>query len=51
METSIRCYSKFVDVVAKSLKDQQDEQEGIKREKMAIQEVRDLLAEMISETA
>jgi len=46
LETSIRAYSKYVDIVAKSLKDEVDEQAMVKREKLAIDEVRGLLAEM-----
>jgi hypothetical protein len=49
LETSIRCYAKFVDVCAKSLKDGQDEQEHVRREKMAIDEIRSLLAEMLED--
>lgn len=46
LETSIRAYSKYVDIVAKALKDQVDEQENIRRERMQIEEIRELLAEM-----
>jgi hypothetical protein len=46
LETSIRSYTKYVDVVAKSLKDEQDEQSTVRREKLAIEEIRALLAEM-----
>ena len=48
LETSIRAYSKYVDVVARTLKDEQDEAETIRRERMAIDEIRDLLQEMHS---
>ncbi len=51
LETSIRAYAKYVDVVAKSLKDEQDEQENVKREKMRIGEIRDLLKEVNSQWA
>lgn len=51
LETSIRCYTKFVDVCAKSLKDEQDEQAMVKREKMANGEIRSLLAEMLEDVA
>ena len=47
LETSIRSYAKYIDIVAKSLATQQDEQELVRREKMAIEEVRGLLAEML----
>jgi len=49
LETSIRAYSKFIDVCARSLKDEVDEQEMVKRERMAIDEVRGLLAEMLED--
>jgi hypothetical protein len=49
LETSIRSYAKYVDVVARSLKDEQDEQEMVKRERMAIEEIRGLLAEMVDD--
>jgi hypothetical protein len=49
LETSIRAYSKYIDVVAKALKDEENEQEIVKREKMAIDEVRGLLAEMLED--
>ncbi len=42
-------YSKYIDVVAKALKDEENEQEMVKRERMAIDEIRSLLAEMIDE--
>jgi len=49
LETSIRSYAKFVDVAAKATATQQDEQEHVRREKLAIQEIRDLLGEMLEE--
>lgn len=49
LETSIRSYAKYVDVVARSLAVVQDEQEHIKRERMAIAEIDDLLAQMMEE--
>ena len=49
LETSIRAYSKYIDVVAKALKDEANEQEMVKRERMAIDEVRSLLAEMLKD--
>lgn len=49
LETSIRAYSKYVDVVAKSLKDEESQQQMVKRERLAIDEIRSLLAEMMDE--
>ena len=46
LETSIRTYSKYVDVVARSLKDERDEQEMVRRERMQIDEIHGLLEEM-----
>jgi hypothetical protein len=46
LETSVRSYAKFVDVVAKSLATQQDEKELVQRERLAIDEMREILAEM-----
>ncbi|MFM7928158.1 MAG: hypothetical protein ACKO9Q_10640 [Pirellula sp.] len=50
LETSIRAYAKFVDVAAKASANQEDEREMVKREKIAIEEIRALLAEMQDET-
>jgi hypothetical protein len=36
LETSIRSYAKYVDVVARSLRDEQDEADNVRRERMAI---------------
>jgi hypothetical protein len=47
LETSIRAYSKFVDVAAKVTATQQDEQDMVRRERLAIDEIRGLLAEML----
>ena len=46
LETSIRAYSKFVDVAAKVTATHQDQQDLVRRERMAIDEIRSLLAEM-----
>ena len=46
LETSIRSYAKYVDVVARVLKDEEAEAEGVRRERMAIEEIRGLLEEM-----
>ena len=51
LETSIRSYAKYVDVVARSLKDEQDEQENVKRERLAIEDMRGLLTEMLDAEA
>ena len=45
-ETSIRSYAKFVDVVAKSMATQQDEATTVRRERLRIEEMRSILAEM-----
>jgi hypothetical protein len=47
LETSIRAYTKFVDVAAKATAQLEDEREHIRREKMAIDDIRKLLAEMV----
>ncbi len=46
LETSIRSYAKYVDVLVKSLKDEVDEQEQVKRERAKIEDIRGILAEM-----
>jgi len=46
LETSIRSYAKFVEVAARTASTGQDEQEFVRRERMRIQEIDDLLAEM-----
>ncbi|MFN9605974.1 MAG: hypothetical protein ACK6A7_21410 [Planctomycetota bacterium] len=46
LETSIRAYSKSVDVAAKVTATHQDQQDLVRRERMAIDEIRSLLAEM-----
>ena len=51
LETAIRAYSKFTDICARYLKDEEDEQAMVKREKASIEEVRGLLAEMNSQWA
>ena len=40
LETSIRAYAKYVDVLARSLKDEVDEAENVRRERMRIDEIR-----------
>ena len=47
LETSIRSYAKYVDVVARSLATVQHEQDQVKRERLAISEVRGLLEEAL----
>ena len=49
LETSIRAYAKYVDVAAKVTATQQDEQDMVRRERMAIDEIRSLLAEMLTD--
>jgi hypothetical protein len=49
LETSIRSYAKYVDVVARGLRDEHDEAEHVRRERMAIAEIKALLAEMRGE--
>jgi hypothetical protein len=46
LETSVRSYAKYVDVVAKSMGTQQDEAAMVRRERLAIEEMRGILAEM-----
>ncbi len=47
LETSIRAYGKYLDVVSRALKDQVDEQEATRRERLAIEDVQRLLAGMV----
>ena len=47
LETSILFPSKFADISVKATASQDDEKEHIRREKMAIEEIRGLLAEML----
>lgn len=49
LETSIRAYAKFVDVAAKASATLEDERDMVRRERMAIDEVRGLLAEMLTD--
>lgn len=49
LETSIRAYAKYVDVAAKASATLEDEREMTRRERLAIDEVRSLLAEMLAE--
>lgn len=49
LETSILFPSKFADISVKATADQNDEREHIKREKMAIEEIRSILKEMLSD--
>jgi len=50
LETSIRSYAKYIDVVARSLATAQDEQAQVRRERMRIDEIRALLTEMDTAT-
>ena len=47
LETSILFPSKFADISVKATASQDDEKEHIKREKLAIDEIRGLLSEML----
>lgn len=46
LETSIRSYAKYVDVAARSLKDEADDQDHQRRERMALDDIDELLMEM-----
>ncbi len=50
LETSIRAYAKYVDVVARSLATVADEAEHVRRERMALDDIDALLAEMHEES-
>jgi hypothetical protein len=47
LETSCRNYSKWCDIAAKATSTAQDEAEVVKRERIAIEEMRQLLGEMV----
>ena len=47
MDTAIRFPSKFAELVSRVLKDEQEEQAAVKRERASIEEVRSILAEML----
>ena len=49
LETSIRAYSKFVDVAAKTTSQLEDEKEHVRRERLAIEDIRRLLGEMVAD--
>ena len=49
LETSLLFPSKFSDVAVKVTQHQDDEREGVRREKLAIDEIRELLAEMVED--
>lgn len=51
LEASIRVYTKFVDVAAKVTATQQLEQDRVRRERLEIEEIRGLLAEMRSQAS
>lgn len=46
LETSIRAFTKYCDIAAKVTSQQADEQEHVRRERMQIAEIRELLDEM-----
>lgn len=48
LETSILFPSKFADISVKATQGQEDEKEAIRREKRAIEDIRELLAEMLA---
>ena len=47
LETSIRSYAKYVEVAAKTASTATDEQAQVRRERLAIEEIRELLGEML----
>jgi len=47
LETSIRAYSKYCDIAAKATAHYEDEQEVVRRERMSVERVRQLLSEML----
>ena len=47
LETSILFPSKFADISVKTTQNQEDEKEHVRREKLAIEDIRSLLAEMM----
>jgi hypothetical protein len=47
LETSIRAYSKYCDIAAKATAAYEDEQEVVRRERLSIERVRQLLSEMV----
>lgn len=49
LETSILFPSKFADISVKATQNQEDEREHIRREKLAIEEIRGLLTEMLED--
>ena len=49
LETSILFPSKFADISVKATAQQDDEREHVRREKMAIEEIRSILAEMLDD--
>lgn len=46
LETSVRAYAKYVDVAARATSQQQDEADHVRRERLAIEEMRELLRSM-----
>jgi hypothetical protein len=46
LETSIRSYAKFVDIVSRALSTQVDEQDSTRRERLRLDEIKALLDEM-----
>jgi hypothetical protein len=46
LETSIRSYAKYIDIVSRALAVVQDEQESTRRERLRLDEIKALLDEM-----
>jgi len=49
LETSIRAYSKYCDIAAKAAANYEDEREAVRRERLSIEQVRSILAEMLED--
>ena len=49
LETALLFPAKFADVAVKVTQNQEDEREHVRREKLAIDEIRELLAEMVED--
>lgn len=49
LETSVRAFSKYCDIAARATAQLEDEREHVKRERVAIEDMRRLLAEMMDE--
>ena len=49
LETSIRAYSKYCDIASKAAANVEDEREMVRRERLSIEQVRSILAEMLED--